>query len=137
MADFTGLREYTLRHIQHLDILKTISDDETAFILQIDSRDDLLLHLEHILRAKSADTSRAEELIEEFVAFVQTIARTDWQRLPCLSQPLHTATHIKVLKHLLCIGARQYGGHEHSGFRFFVAILAWDAIITDLRYTSL
>ena len=134
MAHSTGLCEYTIGYIQRLDILKPISDDESAHILQIDSRDNLLLHLEHILEAQSADGT--EEPVEEFVAFVQTIARADWQRLPCLSQPLHTATHIKVLKHLLCIGARQYGGKEHSGFRFFVAILAWDAIITDLRYTS-
>ena len=135
MVHLTGLCAYTFYYLQRLDILKPISDDESAYISRIDSRDNLLLHLEHILEAQSADG--AEEPVEEFVAFVQTIARTDWQRLPCLSQPLRTATHIRVLKHLLCIGARQYGGKEHSGFRFFVAILAWDVIITDLRYTSL
>jgi hypothetical protein len=75
-----------------------------------------------------------EGLVEEFVSFVQTVAQKNWQRLPSLSQPL--STHIKVLKTLLCIGARQYGGRESLGFRFFIAILAWDAIITNLKYTS-
>jgi hypothetical protein len=131
MASFTSLCNYIIGYIQRLDVFKTISEDETARILQIDSRDDLLLHLEHTLMAQSADG--VEELVEEFVSFIQTVAGTDWRRLPCLSQPLHN--HIKVLKQLLCIGVRRYGGREASGFRFFVAILAWDAIITNLTYT--
>ena len=128
-----SLCEYSIYFIQRLDIITTFSDDEISHITGIDSRDNLLRHLEYTLKAQSAD--RVEELVEWFISFVQIIARTDWGRLLCLSeQSLHT--HTKVLKRLLHIGVREYGGRESGGFRFFVAVLSWDAILTNLTYTS-
>lgn len=133
MDSLTSLGEYSIYYIQRLDIMTALRDDEVAHITGIDSRSDLLLHLQYTLRAQS--TSRAEDLAAWFVSFVQTIARTDWGKLPCLSEKPHT--HTEVLKRLLRIGAREYGGRESSGSQFFVAMLAWDAILTNLTYTSL
>lgn len=131
MVEVNSLSEHSIAFLKRIDVLGTLSDKDSARLSQIDSRDNLVLQLRDILTTRYPD--RADGLAEGFVLFVQAVAQTNWERHHPLSQQMQEE-HKKILKRLLSFGACEYGGCEPSGFRFFVAILAWDALLANLLY---
>ena len=131
MSQVNSLCEYSIAFLKRIDDLGTLSDEESAQISRIDSRDNLVLKLRDYLNTR---LHSGDGLAEGFVLFVQAVARTNWDGRPPLSQQMQEE-HKETLKRLLPSGACQYGGREASGHRFFIAILAWDAILANLSYT--
>jgi hypothetical protein len=68
-------------------------------------------------------------VITTFVGLVKTAAGMRYDRAS-----LDTSRYRKQLQMLLASGAREFGGKEQAGYRFFVALLAWDQLMADLKY---
>ena len=127
------LPKYLIDYVQWLDILRAISYDEKACILQVDSRDDLVLHVEHTLSAKSTNGVQIEELVEGIVSFVQTIAHT----LLLVATIAHSYQSFKASTlywgasipwtrvfgaQILCCGSR-LGCHHHKPNAYYFPII--------------
>jgi hypothetical protein len=130
MPEVTTLAAYVIKFAGDLDVGE-LNDDQKTEIQRIDSVHALVSYLKRFLAAHSPELLR-----EAFVFFIKTVLSQDISRLSGRDEwnGWRTDNHTRVVCDLLNVGARLYGGREQSGYRFFVALLAWDAVLTDLRY---